>query len=149
MLSGFFAGKTIVEALENGESDRKALWPYNLRYNDTYGVKQAALDVFRMLLLTSRDEDLNYGMNYKLLTEEDVLKAGMGDDFHLNVTETARRVFRGLKRIRFLNKLRLTVNMMRQVKTQYQNYPKTPTAFKKWQTQTETLFTEAKSKLSE
>jgi geranylgeranyl reductase family protein len=149
MLSGFFAGKTIVEALENGEPDRKALWPYNLRYNDTYGVKQAALDVFRMLLLTSRDEDLNYGMNYKLLTEEDVLKAGMGDDFHLNVTETARRVFRGLKRIRFLNKLRLTVNMMRQVKTQYQNYPKTPTAFKKWQTQTETLFTEAKSKLSE
>lgn len=149
MLSGFFAGKTVVEALEYGKADRKALWPYNIRYNETYGVKQAALDVFRMLLLTSRDEDLNYGMNYKLLTEEDVLKAGMGDDFHLNITEAAKRVFRGLKRIRFLNRLRLTVNMMRQVKAHYQNYPKTPADFEHWRMRTEALFAEARSKVME
>jgi flavin-dependent dehydrogenase len=149
MLSGFFAGKTIVEALEKGEADQKALWPYNRRYNETYGVKQAALDVFRMLLLESRDEDLNYGMNYKLLTEEDVLKAGMGDDFHLNITETAKRVFRGLKRIRFLNRLRLTVNMMKQVKVHYRDYPETSADFEKWRMQTEALFEEARSKLME
>jgi hypothetical protein len=86
-------------------------------------------------------------MNCKLLTEDDVLKAGMGNDFHLNITETAKRVFRGLKRVRFLNKLRLTVNMMRQVKAHYDTYPDTPEDFGKWQLQTENLISRAKTKL--
>ena len=147
MLSGFFAGQTIVEALGKGAPSQEALWSYNKKYMETYGKKQASLDVFRMLLLTSSDADLNYGMNCKLLTEDDVLKAGMGNDFHLNITETAKRVFRGLKRVRFLNKLRLTVNMMRQVKAHYDTYPDTPEDFGKWQLQTENLISRAKTKL--
>ena len=95
MLSGYLAGKTIIEALEKGDVSQKSLWPYNRKYMEMYGVKQAGLDVFRLLLLTSRDEDLSYGMKCRLLTEEDVLKAGLGEDFRLNITETAKRVFRG------------------------------------------------------
>jgi geranylgeranyl reductase family protein len=148
MLSGHFVGKTIVEAFNDGGPTKAALWSYNCRYNETYGGKQASLDVFRRLLLKSRDEDLNYGMNYQLLKEEDVLKAGMGEDFHLNITETARRVFKGLRKIRFLNKLRLTVGIMKQVKTHYQNYPKNPEAFEKWRAQTLALFEEANSKIA-
>jgi len=147
MLSGYLAGKTIVEALEEGDVSQKSLWPYNCKYMEMYGTKQAELDVFRFLLLKSRDEDLNYGMKCKLLTEEDVLKAGLGEEFHLNISETAKRVFRGLKRIRFLNKLRLTVNLMKQVKAHYGNYPKKPEDSRQWQVRTEALFKEAKSKI--
>ncbi|MDH5481978.1 MAG: NAD(P)/FAD-dependent oxidoreductase [Candidatus Bathyarchaeota archaeon] len=149
MLSGYLAGKTIIEALEKSDVSQKSLWSYNCKYMEMYGAKQAGLDVFRILLLTSRDEDLNYGMGYKLLTDEDVLKAGLGEEFHLNITETAKRVFRGLKRIRFLNKLRLTVNMMKQVKAHYGNYPDAPEEFRKWRMRTEALFEEAQSKLME
>jgi len=149
MLSGYLAGKTIVEALEEGDVSKKSLWPYNRKYIETYGIKQAGLDVFRMLLLTSRNEDLNYGMKYKLLTEEDLLKASLGKEFHLTITDTAKRVFRGLKRIRFLNKLRLTVNLMRQVKVHYKNYPENSEDFEKWRVKTEALFNEARSKLIE
>jgi flavin-dependent dehydrogenase len=147
MLSGHYAGQTIVEALEKGEPTKKALWHYNKKYMESYGKKQASLDVFRMLLIASNDADLNYGMNCKLLTEDDVLKAGLGDDFHLNITETAKRVFRGLKRVRFLNKLRLTVSMMRQVKAHYDTYPDVPDDFEKWRVQTVNLISQAKSKL--
>ncbi len=147
MLSGYFAGKTIVEAVENGNVSRRSLWPYNSRYNEMYGAKQARLDVFRMLLLRARDEDLNYGMRYHLLTEDDVLKAGLGDDFHLNISETSRRVFRGLKRIRFLNQLRLTVKYMNRVKDHYKKYPETAENFEKWRVQTVALFKEAASKV--
>lgn len=149
MLSGYLAGKTIIEALEKGDVSQKSLWPYNRKYMEMYGTKQAGLDVFRMLLLTSRDEDLSYGMKYKLLTEEDVLKAGLGEDFRLNITETAKRVFRGLKRIRFLNNLRLTVNLIKQVQAHYRNYPETPENFEGWRIKTEALFKEAKSKVME
>jgi len=149
MLSGYLAGKVVVEALEKGDVSQESLWSYNCMYNEKYGRKQAGLDVFRMLLLTSRDVDLNFGMNCHLLTEEDVLKAGMGDDFHLNITETARRVFRGMKRVRFLNRLRLTVNMMREVKAHYRKYPATPKGFETWQKRTLALFKEAASKITD
>jgi digeranylgeranylglycerophospholipid reductase len=147
MLSGFQAGKTIVEALEKGEPTQKALWGYNNLYMASYGKKQASLDIFRMLLIGSSDADLNYGMNCKLVTEDDVLKAAMGEDFHLNITETAKRVFRGRKRMGFLTKLRLTVKMMRQVGAHYDAYPTTPENFEPWRLQTVKLVEQGKKKL--
>jgi digeranylgeranylglycerophospholipid reductase len=147
MISGHLAGKVSVGALEKGNASREALWSYNRQYNDLYGAKQGRLDVFRMLLLTCRDEDLNYGMHYHLLTEDDVLRAGMGDEFHLNITETSRRVFRGLRRVSFLNRLRLTVKYMNRVKAHYTRYPNTPENFEKWREQTVSLFKEAASKV--
>jgi digeranylgeranylglycerophospholipid reductase len=147
MLSGWLAGKTIIEALEKGDVGRKSLWPYNCRYMEMYGAKQAGLDVFRLLLLSSRDEDLNFGMKYGLLTEEDVLKAGMGEDFRLKVGETVKRVFRGLKRVQYVNMLRLTVNAMKEVKAHYRSYPETPDGFEGWRMRTEALFKGARSKI--
>ena len=129
MLSGYLAGQQIVEALGKGEPTKEYLWGYNKKYIDTYGKKQGTLDIFKMFLLSCSDEDLNYGMNEKLMTEDDVLKAGMGDDFHLNITETAKRVFRGIRRIGFLKKLRLTVTMMRELSAHYNAYPTLPAKF--------------------
>ena len=149
MLSGYLAGKTVVEALEAGDVSQKKLWRYNCRYMQMYGTKQAGLDVFRVLLLTSRDEDLNYGMKHELLTEDDVLNAGLGKEFHFKVTETARRVFRGLKRMRFLNKLRLTVKLMNRVKAHYANYPEAPEEFEEWRRKTRALFQEVQSRLTD
>jgi geranylgeranyl reductase family protein len=147
MLSGFYAGKVISEALEKGEPTQEALWSYNNLYMESYGKKQASLDIFRMFLIKSSDDDLNYGMNCKLLTEDDVLKAGLGDEFHLNITETARRVFRGIKRMRFLNKLRVTVKMMREIQNHYDTYPKTPEKFDEWRLSTIDLINNARSRL--
>lgn len=147
MLSGYFAGQQIVQALEAGEPTREALWGYNKRYIDTYGKKQGTLDIFKMFLLSCSDEDLNYGMNQKLMTEDDVLKAGMGDDFKLNITETAKRVFRGIRRVGFLNKLHSTVVMMRALGAHYNTYPDTPDGFNAWQAQTIKLIEEGKQKL--
>ncbi|MEM2045872.1 MAG: NAD(P)/FAD-dependent oxidoreductase [Candidatus Bathyarchaeia archaeon] len=147
MLSGFLAGRAIIDALEDGDVSQQALWPYNVHYMSHYGAKQASLDVFRMLLITCSNEDLNYGMKYKLLTEEDVLKAGLGEKFHLNITETARRVFRGIRRPHFLNKLRAAVNLMNKVRDHYAKYPETPRDFASWKAETEAIFNEARLKL--
>jgi len=149
MISGQLAGKTVVEALEKGDVSRKSLWPYNRKYMKIYGTKQAGLDILRLFLLMSRDEDLNYGMKHKLMTEDDLLKVALGEEFHLKVTEMAKRVFRGLKKIRFLNELRLTVNLMGKVKAHYRNYPETLENFQQWQMIREALFKEARSKLIE
>jgi digeranylgeranylglycerophospholipid reductase len=147
MLSGYFAGQTIIDALSKGEPTKEALWAYNQKYVETYGKKQASLDVFRLFLLSCSDEDLNYGMNQKLMTEDDLLKAGMGDDFHLNITETAKRIFRGIRKVGFLNKLRLTVTLMKQMRAHYDTYPASPESFESWRLQTVKLIEDAKGKL--
>lgn len=149
MLSGFQAGKAIAEALEKGDPTQEALWAFNKMYMDSYGKKQASLDIFRMLLIASSDADLNYGMNCKLITEEDVLKAAMGDEFRLNITETAKRVFRGRKRMGFLKKLGLTVKMMREVRAHYEAYPTSPDSFEAWRSRTVSLVEQGKKKLLE
>lgn len=149
MLSGYFAGQQIVKALSKGEPTKEALWGYNKKYIDTYGQKQGTLDIFKVFLLSCSDDDLNYGMNQKLMTEDDVLKAGMGDNFHLNVTETAKRVFKGMRRLGFLNKLRLTVAMMRELRAHYNTYPATPEGFEPWRKQTVALIAQAKKQLVE
>ncbi len=149
MLSGHFAGKQIVEALGKGEPTKEALWGYNKKYISTYGKKQGALDIFKLFLLSCSDEDLNYGMNQKLMTEDDVLKAGMGNDFKLNITETAKRVFKGMRRLGFLNKLHLTVSMMKELTAHYNTYPETPVGFEAWRDQTVDILAVAKKKLIE
>ncbi len=147
MLSGYFAGQQIVEALSKGEPTKEALWGYNSKYISTYGKKQGTLDIFKMFLLSCSDEDLNYGMNQKLMTEDDVLKAGMGDDFHLNITETAKRVFRGIRKVGFLNKLHTTVTMMKGLSAHYNTYPTTPVGFDAWRAETVRLIEEGRKKL--
>jgi flavin-dependent dehydrogenase len=94
MLSGHFAGKQIIEALGKGEPTKEALWGYNKKYIDTYGKKQGALDIFKLFLLSCSDDDLNFGMNEKLMTEDDVLKAA-GRRFPLkHITTHGKRVFK-------------------------------------------------------
>ncbi|MCW4000856.1 MAG: NAD(P)/FAD-dependent oxidoreductase [Candidatus Bathyarchaeota archaeon] len=148
MLSGYFAGQQIIEALGKGEATKEALWGYNKRYIDTYGKKQGTLDIFKMFLLSCSDDDLNYGMNQKLMTEDDVLKAGMGDDFHLNITETAKRVFRGIRKVGFLNKLHTTVTMMKALGAHYNTYPSTPVGFEAWRDETVRSIEEGRAKLT-
>ncbi|MFQ6081672.1 MAG: geranylgeranyl reductase family protein, partial [Candidatus Bathyarchaeia archaeon] len=87
MIGGTAAGKTIVEAIERGDVSRGGLWPYNTRYIQSYGAKQAGLDVLRMFLQGLSDDDLNHAMKYRLITEGDLLKASMGEDARLNITE--------------------------------------------------------------
>jgi hypothetical protein len=125
----------------------RALWSYNKRYMELYGAKQAALDIFRMLLLQTTDEDLNHGMRQGILTEKDALKAGMGEEFHIKTSEAVKRVFRGLRRVGFLNRMRLTVKYMRRTKMHYGKYPTEVEGFPTWLRERKSLFAEAQPRI--
>ncbi len=147
MIGGKLAGETAVRALEKGDVSREALWSYNVRYISDYGAKQAGLEVFRVLLQNFGDEDLNYGMRYKLLTEEDVLKASLGEKTSFKITEKARRAFRGVKKLNVLRKLRNATKSMEEVKAWYRNYPTSPKTFPQWLAGTTRIFKKVSEKL--
>lgn len=143
MMGGALAGKTIIEAMERRDVSREGLWLYNARYMQSYGAKQAGLDAFRLLLQKLSDDDLNYGMKYRLVTGEDALKASMGEDLHLNITEVTRRIFRGSRRVSLLKKLRRTASLLKKVKAHYRDYPTLPKNFVVWRNKAQDLFEKA------
>jgi len=71
-------------------------------------------------------------MKYQLITEEDVLKASLGEEIHLNIGETARRIFSGLGRLGFLRSLYVMARTIREVRSLYDKYPSTPEVFPEW-----------------
>jgi flavin-dependent dehydrogenase len=147
MIGGALAGKTVAKALEKGDVSREGLWTYNADFIRDYGAKQAGLEIFRVLLQHLSDEDLNYGMHYRLLTEEDVLRASMGEGAHFTVTEKARRAFRGVKKLGVLKKLGNASRLMKEVRAWYSSYPLSPKDFDKWRTGAREIFEKATAKL--
>jgi len=146
MIGGNAAGKTIIEAMERGDASREGLWPYNARYMESYGAKQAGLDVLRMFLQRLSDDDLSYAMKYRLITEDDLLKASMGEETRLNITEATLRIFKGLGRLSFLKRLRNAINLMKEAKALYRNYPTSPQGFLEWKKKAHDLFEKASGK---
>ncbi len=148
MMGGKIAGETIKDALEKDDVTREGLWSYNARYMRAYGAKQAGLDVFRLFLLKSvGNEEMNYGMKYKLITQEDVLKASMGENLQLNVSEKTRRAFRGFGQFAMLIRLRDAAKLLREIKAHYLSYPASPEDFPAWQSKAHSLFEEAHRRL--
>jgi digeranylgeranylglycerophospholipid reductase len=148
IIGGNLAGKTIAEAIEKEDVSREGLWHYNVEYMKVYGAKQAGLDIFRLFLLKSiSNDDINYGMKYNLITEEDLFKVSIGEDLHLNVTEKTRRAFRGLRKLTMLRQLRDAASLLKKMKIMYRNYP-SPEGFEEWRKEAKEIMKDAHKRLS-
>jgi geranylgeranyl reductase family protein len=143
MRGGACAGETIIKAIEEGDVSRKGLWRYNVKYMESYGAKQAGLDIFRLLLQRLGDKGLNYAMEHRLITEEDLLTASMGGDARLNITEKTIRVFRGLRRLDLLKRLNDAATLLKRVRQHYENYPPSPRGFDSWKRKAHSMIKEA------
>jgi digeranylgeranylglycerophospholipid reductase len=144
MMGGVKAGEVIIKALEKGDVSRKQLWPYTGMFMKLYGAKQAGLDIFRMLLQRLTDKEMNYGMRHHLITDDDLLKASMGEDLKLNITEKTSRLFKGLGSLSLLKKLNATAKLMKEIKTLYRNYPSSPEGLEEWEEKTNRVVEKAK-----
>ncbi len=140
MLGAYLLAKTI--------ADGKELWEYNVAYMNEYGAKQAALDVFRIFLQKLSNDEINYGMKNKLITEEDLYKASTTGELKLSSLEKFKRVLRGLGKPSLLSKLKYVSDAMKEVKELYANYPLSEKDLDQWRKRVKNLFNELESKLT-
>jgi geranylgeranyl reductase family protein len=140
MMGGTLAGRTVIEALEKDDVGCDGLWGYNVKYMESYGLKQAGLDVFRAFLQETDDDELNYSMRLRLITEDDLLQTSLGKEVKLTITEKSVRVFRGIRKVSFLRKLRSTVALIKKAREWYGRYPDSPGDFEEWTQKTARLF---------
>ena len=149
MMGGSLAGKTIISAIEKDDVSREGLWQYNVDYMKSYGAKQAGLDIFRLFLLKGiGNEEINYGMKYRLITEDDLLKVSEGQNLRLRISDKTRRAFYGLGKLSMLRRLRDAASLLKTMKAHYTDYPRSPEGFEKWRKQTHALMKEANVRLS-
>lgn len=149
MMGGSLAGRVIAESIENDDVSRERLWRYNVDYMKVHGATHAGLDIFRLFLLKSvSNEDINYGMKYNLITEDDLFKVSMGENLRLNITDKTKRVFIGLGKLSLLRRLRDAANLLKKMKAMYLNYPSSPESFEEWRKKTHTIVKEAEKRLS-
>jgi hypothetical protein len=98
-----------------------------------------------MLLQRLSNEEMNYGMSHHLITDDDLLKASMGEDLKLNITEKTGRLFKGLGCLSLLKKLNSTAKIMKEIKVLYRNYPSSPEGLKEWESKSQALVEKAKN----
>jgi geranylgeranyl reductase family protein len=145
MMGGVKAAEVIMGALEKGDVSRDVLWPYTGMFMKLYGAKQAGLDIFRILLQRLTNKEMNYGMHHHLITDDDLLKASMGEDLKLNITEKTGRLFKGLGCLSLLRKLNTTAKLMKETKELHRNYPSSPEGLAEWEKKTSQIVEKAKN----
>lgn len=142
MISAYCVSKSILSAFKKGDFSAPSLWDANICFIEKYGAKQAGLDIFRRFLQRLTDEDINYGMNKRVLKEEDIVEASTSGDIHMSVAEKAMRIIAGLGRPSLLFKLKTVADYMKRMKNLYYNYPKDPKNLNKWKASVNELVTE-------
>ncbi len=132
LLSAELASKAIIEAFEKGDYSESGLWRYNLEYLRAYGIKQAMLDVFRLMLQTLTNDQLNRGLRARLLTEDEVLEISEKGTLELSLFQKIKVGLRLMRVPDVASKLRLALRYMGEVKALYSEYPSEPRGLPQW-----------------
>ncbi|TRM82901.1 geranylgeranyl hydrogenase, partial [Sulfolobus sp. A20-N-G8] len=132
----------IHNAFEINDFSARGLWIANECYVEKYGAKQASLDLFRRFLQKLTDDEINYGMNKRVLREEDIVEASSNGDLQLSVAEKAMRVIMALGKPSLLLKLKVVAEYMKKIKEAYRNYPNDPKDLMKWKSNVDTIISD-------
>ncbi|MEW9491671.1 MAG: digeranylgeranylglycerophospholipid reductase [Candidatus Aramenus sulfurataquae] len=137
MISGFCAAKAVLNAFEVGDFSAESLWETNVCYNERYGAKQASLELFRRFLQRLSDDEINYGMKKRVIREEDLLETSLKGDLQLSVVDKAMRVISALGKPSLLFKLKTVAEYMKEMKSLYKEYPRSPKELPIWKARVE------------
>jgi geranylgeranyl reductase family protein len=149
MYGAYIASNVISKSLEAGDFSRDFLWEYQKGYmSSPYGIRQARLDVFRILLQAHSDLDIEFVIKAKILTSEELARARDEDQ----VIDAFTKFIRASKTIlygkyRLLKNLNYVLNRMRLVRRLYEEYPDKPEDVIEWVKKERKLFDEVKNRL--
>ena len=146
MYGAYLASKVIPESLEANDFSQEYLWKYQKMYmSSPYGLRQARLDVFRILLQAYSGDDIEFVIKNKILTSSELSRARDEDD----VISGMQKYFRAFKAIikgggKLIKDLDYAMKVMRKVKKVYMEYPESPGEIGAWIRKEEAIFNEIK-----
>lgn len=137
--SAYCSSLAINEAFERGDFTTGGLWRANTCYMPNIGAKQAALEVVRYFLQKLSNDELQFIMEKRIVSEEDVDILSRRAELKPNVISNVQslvgdilKVFRGLSRPSLLLKLKRLSDYMEEIKGLYRIYPQSPEGLEPW-----------------
>src|ERR671920_441334 len=131
IIAATIAGKDAVEAIEKGDTTQGGLWRYNTDYVNDYGHKTAGLEVFRRMLQTLSNEDIDYGMKH-FLSKMDIDNITDGHHPEFSSLDMMSMIIRGSFNRKLADNLKFTANMNKRLVEHYHAYPSGPEGFEEW-----------------
>ncbi len=145
MVAGILAGQTAAEAVAANDTSIRFLWKYNLKFNDAYGSKTAALEIFRVYLQSLNNEQIDYGMAH-FLSEKEAEALSYGLVPELSVASKFQKIVSGVSNISAFKNLIYMSGKMKSLLELYKKYPENPDSFKNWKPLVEKEMNEVKAK---
>jgi len=124
-------GRDAVAAIEANDVSEKGLWQYNIDFINDYGYKTAGLEVFRRLLQTLTNDQINYGMKH-FLSKMDVESISRGEHPDFGTVGKLEMMIRGALNKQLADGLRFTAQQNKILTEHYFNFPKTPDGYDTW-----------------
>jgi flavin-dependent dehydrogenase len=146
LLSAELSSKVITKAFEVGDFSEKTLWEYNLLYMKEWGYRQAQLDVLRLMLQTLDNDDLNFGLSRKILTEDEIYHlAAKGTN--ISLTDKFRVMMQFIGRPGLLRKLSTSIQYAKEIGDLYLAYPSDRSGLERWHAQVVAKYNEYREKI--
>ena len=145
MLGGAHAGIVASEALERNDTTMESLWDYNPRYHKSYGMKQAALDVFRWFLLNLTNDDIDFAFKKQVIKASDLLNTSMTGEVKFGTGEKFKRLVAGFGRIPLLLRVSKVAGLMNDIRALYREYPDSPKGLDAWKARLVPIYEAAKT----
>ncbi|MEM1597727.1 MAG: digeranylgeranylglycerophospholipid reductase [Pyrobaculum sp.] len=131
LLTAELASKTIAKAFEKGDFSEETLWEYNVAYMKEWGYRQAQLDVLRLMLQTLDNDDLNFGLSRKILTEDEIYHlAAKGTE--LSLLDKFKVMMQFIGRPALLRKLSTSIQYAKEIGDLYLQYPQNKSELERW-----------------
>ena len=132
MRAGIILGEVAKEAIARRNVSAQGLWSYNVRFLSNFGRRLASLEIFRRLLQTVSDDDMDFGFEKRILESKDLMAANRGEGLSLSTVEKMRRAGRGISRIGLLRKIQKAAKLMKKISKTYAGYPNKPSNLDSW-----------------
>jgi len=146
LIAGTLIGKKVVEAIEAEDVTEKGLWKYNKDFINEYGYKTAGLEIFRSLIQSLTNEQLNYGMKH-FLGNLDIEAISKGEHPNFSGLGKLGMIIRGALNKKLAEGLRYTTQQNRWLTEHYYNFPDSPEEFDGWRNKLHHVLAESHEKL--
>lgn len=125
-------GKTISNALNNGNRSRASLWLYNIDISKHYARKHTEAEILRKLIEKIGVDGLDFLFNVKVFSEAELNLIFSGGTLDLSKMDLLKRVIRLLRKPKMLLNFRLLFFKLNACKKLYAEYPNTPLGIDEW-----------------
>jgi digeranylgeranylglycerophospholipid reductase len=148
IIAATIAGKNAVESIQASDVSESGLWKYNSDYMSEYGYKTAGLEIFRRMLQSLSNEQIDYGMK-NFLSKFDIEKIAQGEHPEFSMVDKLGMLIKGALNKNLAGDLKYTSQMNKKLVDHYHDYPEHPEGFINWKYKLDLYLKEAYSYFKE